>query len=259
MANQKVCIICGESKRSGQLLKHKNSLLNDKFSICRECANKYTDFSDHDSIMLMAQLTNLPYVKDVVSDIAKTEKEPNFGAYTRKLAPYKKYKTFSDSQFNSESIEAVTEVTEEMIQRWGKDYSEEEYAYLESSLRGLMTIKPATTALEIQRYVVNIKLKAALDDALKEGDFKAIPQLRKAYAEDSKDLGLDAVLSGKDDSGKSLGQRIGQWELNAPIPDDERYNDASGLEKYIRKWFVIPMKRTMGVASEKEVESLYED
>ena len=64
---------------------------------------------------------------------------------------------------------------------------------------------------------------------------------------------------GNDDSGKSLGQRIQNWELNEPVPDNDKYEDTAGLKKYINKWFVIPMKRTFGVASEKEVDSLYED
>lgn len=259
MAGSKICIICGKEKRSNQLLKHKNLLLGDKFSICRDCANNVANFDDEDLVIEMAQLANIPFVKTIYLDVKRTSKNPTFGAYQKKLAPYKKFQQFSDSVFTTENAAEDLKITPELEQRWGKDYDEEEYAYFESSLQGLIAIKPATTAFEIQRYVANVKLKDALDQAFKDRDPKAITALRKAYSEDSKDLGFDAVLSGNDDSGKSLGQRIQNWELSEPVPDSDKYEDAAGLKKYIEKWFVIPMKRTFGVASEKEVESLYED
>lgn len=259
MAGSKICIVCGEEKRSNQLLKHKNLLLNDKFSICRDCANSVADFSDEESVIEMEQLANIPFVKNLYIDVKRQSKKPSFGIYQKKLAPYKKFETFSDSAFTTDGASETVDITPELERRWGKDYSEEEYAYFENALQGLIAIKPATTAFEIQRYVANVKLKNALDEAFKDGNSKDITALRKAYSEDSKDLGFDAVLSGNDDSGKSLGQRIQNWELNEPVPDSDKYEDTAGLKKYINKWFVIPMKRTFGVASEKEVDSLYED
>ena len=255
----KICVICGKEKRSNQLLRHKNLLLDTSFSICRDCANMVADFSNEDSVIEMAQFANIPFVKNLYIDVKRTSKNPNFGEYLKKIAPYKNFKTFSDSVFTTDHAEETVSITPELESRWGKGYNEEEYAYFENVLQGLIAIKPATTEFEIQRYVANVKLKDALDKAFMDGDSKAITALRKAYSEDSKDLGFDAVLSGNDDSGKTLGQRIQGWELSEPVPDSDKYEDAAGLKKYIEKWFVIPMKRTFGVASEKEVESLYED
>ena len=98
-----------------------------------------------------------------------------------------------------------------------------------------------------------------LNKALHDGDFKAITQLRKSYNDDLKELGFDSVLNAKDDSGESLGQRIQKWETTKPVPDREEFEDASGIMKYILKWFIIPMRRNLGMADEKEVESLYDD
>lgn len=254
----RICVICGKEKRSNQLLRHKNLLLDDKFSICRDCANEVADFDKEESVIEMAQLANLPFVKNLYIDVKRNSKNPDFGKYLKKLAPYKKFETFSDSVFTTDNATETVDITPELERRWGKDYTEEEYAYFESVLQGLMAIKPATTAFEIQRYVANVKLKDAFDTALKEGDPKAIAALRKAYSDDSKDLGFDAVLSGNDDSGKSLTERIQKCELTEPVPDDDRYKDAEGLEKYIKKWFFLSMKKTLGLASEKEVEILNE-
>lgn len=65
MAGSKICIVCGEEKRSNQLLKHKNLLLDTSFSICRDCANMVADFSNEDSVIEMAQFANIPFVKNL--------------------------------------------------------------------------------------------------------------------------------------------------------------------------------------------------
>ena len=89
MAGSKICVICGESKRSNQLLTHKNLLLNDKFSICRDCANSIADFTDEESVIEMAQLANIPFVKNLYTDVKRQSKKPNFGIYQKRLVDYR--------------------------------------------------------------------------------------------------------------------------------------------------------------------------
>lgn len=257
----KTCIVCGKEKRPNQLLKHKNDLLNDQMTICRECANA-ADLTNEEEMIAYCQLANIPYVKSLVIEVVKDNKNPNFGQYMKKLAPYKRYETFSDSIFAEENElqnDGGLKITEDIVQKWGEGYDEEKYAYFEAALRGLMAIKAATTSLEVERYIQNVKLKDVLNEALHDGDFKAITQLRKAYNDDLKELGFDSVLNAKDDSGESLGQRIQKWETTKPIPDREEFEDASGIIKYIKKWFIIPLRRNFGMADEKEVSSLYEE
>lgn len=256
----KTCIICGESKRSNQILRHKNGLLNNKLTICKDCANK-TDLSNEEEMIAMCQLTNIPYVKKLVVEVITENKKPSFGLYMRKLAPYKRYESFSDSEFdeNEQTSPETLKVTDSIIQRWGEGYDEEKYAYFEAALKGLMAIKAATTSLEVERYIQNVKLKDVLNEALRDGDYKAISQLRKAYNDDLNELGFDSVLNSKDDSGESLGQRIQKWETTKPVPDKEEFEDASGIMKYVKKWFITPLRRNFGMADEKEVASLYED
>ena len=121
-----------------------------------------------------------------------------------------------------------------------------------------MDIKPPTTSLEYERYIQNVKLKDVLNDALQSGDSKAIPQLRKSYNDDLKELGFDVILNAQDESGETFGQKIKKLELAGPIINKDEFDDVSKISKYIRKWFVIPLKRTFGQASEVEVASLYE-
>lgn len=261
MAATKKCIICGKAKRANQFLKHKNTWLADDFTICRDCANEKADFTDEKSVIMMCQLANIPYVKTLVVEVMKENDHPTFGMYMRKIAPYKRYISFADSVFDSEEelVNETFKVTNEVQQRWGTEYDKEKYIYFDSALKGLNEIKPATTSLEMERYVQNVKLKDVLNEALKSGDFKAITQLRKSYNDDLKELGFDSVLNSKDNSSETIGQRIQKYEMIKPVPDREEYDDASGIKRYVEKWFIIPLKRTFGLADEKEVASLYEE
>lgn len=271
--NTNICIICGEEKRKNELIKHKNTLIGDGFSICRRCANENTDFSKNESIAAMCRLTDLPFIESLVDklrDADKFKNGPDFGIYVRRLAPYKKLQHFCDSQFDSfnyyhnnveETEKADNEKPnsdEELEQRWGRGYNLEKYDFFEKQLAGLMDIKPPTTSLEYERYIQNVKLKDVLNDALQAGDSKAIPQLRKSYNDDLKELGFDVILNAQDESGETFGQKIKKLELAGPIINKDEFDDVSKISKYIRKWFVIPMKRTFGQASEEEVASLYE-
>lgn len=259
MASSKMCVICGKTKKPSQCLKHKNELLNSDLTICKECANQ-TDFNVEREVIEMCQLTNLPFVKKLVVEVISENDKPTFGMYMRKLAPYKRFEVFDDSQFSEEenSDPSEFEVTEDIKQKWGDNYSLEKYAYFESALKGLMAIKAATTSLEVERYIQNVKLKDVLNEALQDGDFKAITQLRKAYNDDLKELGFDSVLNAKDDSGESLGQRIQKWETTKPVPDRDEFTDTSRIMKYVQKWFITPLRRNFGMAEEKEVASLYD-
>ena len=259
MATQ-VCVICGKAKGTREGLKHKNEVINKKFTICKDCANKTANFNDQQAVIDVCQLTNIPYVHSIAQKLMSDNDKVDFGMYMRKLAPYKRYNTFADSEFLQETnSDDNIAVTDKVVQRWGEGYDPEKYAYFEAALTGLMAIKAATTSLEVERYVQNVKLKDVLNEALQGGDYKAISQLRKAYNDDLKELGFDSVLNAKDDSGESLGQRIQKYETTRPIPDRAEFEDASQIKKYIEKWFIIPLKRTFGLANEKEVESLYDE
>ena len=160
MASSKMCVICGKTKKPSQCLKHKNELLNSDLTICKECANQ-TDFNGEREVIEMCQLTNLPFVKKLVVEVISANDKPTFGMYMRKLVPYKRFEVFDDSQFSEEenSDPSEFEVTEDVKQKQGDNYTLEKYAYFESALKGLMAIKAATTSLEVERYNQKLHFK----------------------------------------------------------------------------------------------------
>ncbi|KRL07916.1 hypothetical protein FC92_GL000983 [Liquorilactobacillus hordei DSM 19519] len=204
---------------------------------------------------------NVAYIEKSYREIIE-DAEGNFTDYLQKIAPYKKYVFFSDSVFTdneSQSARSSFVVTDEIMNKWGGDHTEDEYFNLEASLQNLINIKVPNTTFELMRYRQNVKLEAALNESLAEGDSNSITKLRKAYSDDLKDLGLDTLLNSKDDGTQTLGERTKDWESHAPIPEPKGSEDVENIKEYIEKWFVVPMKRVFGVATEEEVDSLYDE
>lgn len=254
-----VCVICGETKPAYNFVKHRNDVMSDNVGFCKDCVRDNVDEKDNNSVLDMLRLLNIPYVNEVWENALSKESESTFTKYLQLVASKRSYKDFSDTErAGTENPLDDFVVTREMTVRWGAGKSKDQYYDMEASYERLCSIKQPTTKFEEELYVKNVKLGQALDDALESGDSKTIPSLRKTYTDDLKNLGLDLTSVGAEEVG-SLGTRIRDWELTKPIPvPDKELSDVDNIQGYIEKYFVIPLKRVFGLASEDEVNSLYE-
>lgn len=257
--NNAVCLICGEEKALHNFSKHRNEQLSSNVGFCKDCVRDSVDPEDKDSVIDMLRLLNIPFLNDVWENAIQKEKESPFSKYLQMIATKRKYKTFSDG----ESIQVGTpddefQITREMIARWGSGKSKDDYFSMETKYETLANIKEPQTAFEKELYVQNVKLSKTLDKALESGDSKTIPQLSKAYKEDLKKLGLDIGSSNTDES-SSIGTRIQVWENTKPIPSlSSEFDDVDNIKGYVNKYFVVPMKRVFGRATQEEVDALYD-
>lgn len=260
------CVLCGKSRTDRQLSRHRNEQLETNYGFCKSCLKDKVNDEDMIGVIDMLRLMNVPFVSFVWENAVEKGGSSIFMKYLQLIATQKKYEDFSDSVYGDEddgSLETGTAsmdtfvVTDEMISRWGIKEDKEEYAELEAKLSALRKIKEPSTTLELQRYVQNVKFGKTLDNAFDIGDSKQIPGLSKAYAAELKELGLNIDMSGQEE-GQSLGMRIREWEMREPVPEPNEFSDVDKIEKYIRKWFVIPMKRVFGQATEDEINMLYE-
>lgn len=259
--NNKICIICGLDKTERQMAKHRNKNINDNYGFCKDCTNEYTDGNDVSNVIDMLRIMNVPFVEFVWENALEKGGSSAFSKYLQLIATQKKFKDFSDNDFDNQEenggSRTAIDINDDIIAKWGIDKEEAEYIELELLYNSLLKIKEPATLFEEKRYVQNVKLGKAVDTALEDGDVKTVPQLRKAYADDLKDLGLDIKQSSEENE-RTLGMRIADWEKNSPIPDDKEFDDVDNISDYINKWFLIPMKRVFGRASEEEVNKLYE-
>lgn len=253
------CVICGKEKSDRAMFKHRNINIDEGFGFCKDCMNVQTEHNDIDTVIDSLRMMNIPFVGNVWENATESGGNATFSKYLQLIATQKRYKDFNDSEFEDESdgSQASIEVTDEIIAKWGIRDSVEEYTELEFLYSSLTKIKEPATLFEEKRYVQNVKLGKAVDDALEGGDVKSVPQLRKAYADDLKDLGLDVKQSSEDDA-RTLGIRIAEWERHDPIPEISEFSDVDNIQEYISKWFLLPLKRVFGRASEEEINKLYE-
>lgn len=262
MAKKPTCMICGEMKPKYHFSKHRNDVVDDGFGFCKDCLKREVNDEDMNSVFDMLRLMNVPFVSSVWENAVEQKESNIFSKYLQLIATQKRYQDFSDSIYEDEiaipeNAPASFEVTDDVIVRWGSKDDEREYIQLEKAYETLIKIKEPATYLETQRYVQNVKLGKALNEALESGS-KDISSLRKAYADDLKELGLDTISAQKDDN-RSIGMRIAEWETHEPLPEiSKEFDDVDGLSQYIRKWFQIPMKRIFGQATEDEISELYE-
>lgn len=231
----------------------------DNVGFCKDCVKEKVDIEDNDSIVDMLRLLNIPFVNDVWENAVDKEPDGAFGKYLQLIATKRKYKTFSDG--GAVTVGTPDEnftITKDIIARWGAGKNRDDYYAMEAKYDSLCTIKEPITPFEQQLYVQNVKLSQTLDDALESGDSKSIPQLSKAYQADLKKLGLDVSSVSTDDSG-TLGTRIHDWENSRPIPSlSKEFEDVDNIGKYITRFFNNTMKRALGLATEEEVNSIYD-
>lgn len=259
------CILCSQVKTPYQLAKHRNEQLSDECGFCKDCINTYAE-QGLENITNIFRLMNVPFVNETWDKALEIGGNNIFTKYLQLIATSRRHKDFLDSDIfdldasgvEQEELDTDFEVTTDVIERWGSRDSDREYMELELAYRSLVKIKEPTTLLEQKRYVQNVKLGKALDIALETGDVKVVPNLRTAYTKDLEELGLNIDMSGQEE-GRSLGMRIKEWEMEAPIPTDSVLDDVDGVKEYVSKWFTTQMKRVFGLASEEEITSLYEE
>ena len=253
------CLICGESKAGHSFIKHRNELLVDNVGFCKDCVKDNIDLSEQETLIDMLRLLNIPFVSDIWESAAEKEPDSTFGKYLQLIATNRKYKTFSDSSNPSVGTpDDDFEITKDTIARWGAGKTKDEYYVMEAKYDSLCGIKEPITPLEKQLYIQNVKLSQTLDDALESGDSKTIPNLKKAYKDDLKNLGLDVSSVSSDDVG-TLGTRIHDWENSKPVPSlSKEFEDVDGINNYVTRFFSNTMKRVFGLATEEEVNSIYD-
>lgn len=259
---QATCVICGKQKADYQFITHRNANMSKDFGFCKDCVKDMYD--NGTEIIDLMRMLNIPYIESVW-DIAYEKEEHNpIGKYLQLIAPKKAYRTFSDSEYtvdygdneNGENPQNHFVVTDEMIERWGKLDNDYEYVEREQGLNDLTKLKKPATLLEEKRYIENVRLGQRVRSEIDHGKPTDIKALKATYTQDLKELGLDIENSKSKE--KTVGQKIEEFEKNAPIPDiGEEFNDVDRIMYYITKFMFLPMKKMFNQATDDDIQNLY--
>lgn len=254
----KVCVLCGKAAKTKTCV-HNNDSIPDNFQFHIQCVkDKYTaDGHPRDVLRLL----NIPYIHDLWLKAEETEEGQEIMAkYLRIIAPKKRYYPdgFLNSQFNPDDLTPTQkgEITPEMIARWG-DLPYEDYKSLEYSYNTLIKLKAPSTMLEDQKYINNVLLEKRVKEAYVSGTGQDIRNIQDAYTKSLKDIGLDSATLRDANADKSLGQRIQEWEEKAPTPEVSKdMQDIDRIKNYFTKYFLTPLLRNLGKATEQEIAAL---
>ncbi|HFI0463178.1 TPA: hypothetical protein ACGO1T_000522 [Streptococcus suis] len=248
------CVMCGNIVNYTDTIKNRNPMLPE-YGYCKECISK--KFSEDKGPRDVLRLINVPYVEKLWNDIVLTNPDKPLGGYLKAIAPKKQYKQFLDSEFVDTSNPDDFKITPKIIDRWGTGYDKRSYEELEVKYASLVKIKPPVTILEENMYRDNVLIEMRLQEALRAGTAGDIEKMRNLYTKDLKNLGLDVIKNNLDEV-EALGSRIAKWELTRPLPNMEHeFSDTDRIHGYISKFFLKPLKRAFGVATNKDIEDIY--
>ncbi|ALS22297.1 hypothetical protein [Paenibacillus naphthalenovorans] len=240
------CQNCGKLKASTSVNYYMNGhpLFNwDKFEVCKECTNSYIGEKGSEGylhrVYSMLALLDKPFLADLWK-----QRGEEWQRYIPTLSSMKQYKelTFKDSIFlNSNSISdtdnnSFDEITlheddlSELIEYWGRGYSDEDYRYLEEEKIKLMSsFECPDYGMEmIMRDICFINLDIEKLRQNKKGS-KEIGNLIKTRSDLMNDAKMKPIQATGADANDQLsfGVLVKKWENDRPIPkglDDEMKN-----------------------------------
>lgn len=253
---ERYCVMCGRSAKS-KTNKHRNEYMDFHFAFHIECIQDRTAVDK--SPIEVLRMMNIPYVSEHWNYCLEAEQgdyRKAVSKYLQMMGPRTQYPDFMSSEFDEVEKEEF-EVTDEMVRKWGPDLMPDEYQELELSYQELVNIQEPRTQLEKSNYIDNAFLKKRSREAFSTGSAQDIKNIQSAYQTSLKELGLDTAAINDRTATLSLGERIKEWEQEAPVPKiSPEFLDIDNIMKYFHAFFVTPVLQNFGKASEDSINEL---
>lgn len=285
------CRMCMKNKSESNFYEATYPLIdkNGLLSVCKDCcADLYKHYySIHGNVEDALRLTcrdldvcfNLEALKQTKSHVEKLKSQGKpasaiFGYYKSKLSSTNKNNTkmesfrYKDSDFFKDDYERENyqnvvskpnefEVTSEMVEFWGRGYSQSDYEFLEKEKPHWFDRYKCDNRGEEILYKQICYQLLDINKAREEGRevAKMLDTLQKLM-ESANVKPKDANALSDADNIDSFGIRIRDIELYEPaeyFEDKDLYRDFSGIENYFNKWVVRPMKNLLRGSRDFEV------
>lgn len=254
-----VCNKCLDS-----LLEHYKAVFNNDLQQC---------------IYTMCLNLNLYYSVDILEIASKSPhyEESPFTAYISRsnMVQFKRWTDFTDTIDQQAVIsgavsappEEVVEASilqnekpsQEVLNRWGAGYANEEYAFMQTLYKSLMSQKRNPTTLQEDLIIDACKYKCQHNRLIQLGDSKAadIKTLSALYQDALKQLGLD--VAPKDDGVEegTFGSWVREIERYCPAEDyknKKKYKDMDGFGEYLERFIFRPMKNWLTGSKDQDTE-----
>lgn len=204
-AVKKKCTKCQLEKSLSEYYNSYSPLHADnKLPICKECIRDMVNVNDKESMKNMLRMVDKPFF-DHLYQVAITKSNP-IGEYFKLInAKDFRHMTWADTveySNNSEQIEINKNdngksplskenfiVTDEIIDKWGYGYSDEEYYYFEKKYQLLKNNYQEKTAMHTEALLIYIRYRVKEELATARGDVKEAKEwgaLAQKAAQDAK-------------------------------------------------------------------------
>ena len=273
----KTCICCGEVKSckstNNKFYSHRNKLINDKFSICKECVEKIGLEDNMADIHLLLRTMDLPFIPEKWEDC--TSQENTLTAYMGNKGinlPKVKYDNkvimdmnyvdspnFSEIQDVEKYITNTNEVIREYKRRWGKNWAIDDYEDMELDLVDMIKqYGDNNNDYATKNTYINIILtKKLMLKAYEENDLGKGKDLSARLSQLMKEANLQVIDQKNKDDEFRLGVEIDYAE-DEPIIENPFFKDLDRFEFYWKTFIVKHFARFIGLDKSKVINDLEE-
>lgn len=255
---------------------------DNRLHICKECVWKIFDIyvehygDEEKALYRLTLLFDVYFDINVLNIVYLNAKKTNSNLakiYFQKINSLKQYKgkTSLDSmEFipNEDFIEEKSKntkkkespVTTEMLRRWGKGMSEEDYLYLEEKYQDLIEVYDHRSPVQRMLYENISRTQFEAEKSRRNNNLVAYEKMMSTLSKLMTDGNIKPVQEQSvTDDDVCFGQFINKIENEEPIPEPlDEFKDVDNFRKYITEWFIKPMARIFeldsGFSEEDELD-----
>lgn len=264
------CVLCGLEAKPTYFYKHRNSLLDEHYSLCKNCAAREGNQSI-ERMHEVLRLLNIPFIPELYKE--SEGKDNQFGYYLTLIGnPKKKYdngKNMSDLVYSdSPTHEEITDVDTyiysnnekigHLYSLFGSTWKKEELLAMNKELDEMIVqyggSRDDMAVIDLYSEIIQAKWlskKAYNENDIKNG--KAMSELRQKLL---KDNGLLLQDMKEKQNNTSFGVEIDYVE-DEPIIPSKKYFDVDGINFMFQK-FIKHMERFMKI-DKSPVDEDYEE
>lgn len=243
---KKQCEKCEKNLALTQFYDTRSKLSDGKLNICKKCVGDMVDVDNLNTVYKILQLMDIPFLYNYWE--TAYEKGGNiFGSYLRMAnsLPQLKNKHWNNSIFKdgkrSINIDNIVnksssdiEITKELIQKWGRHDSPDDYYKLEKFYNEMKEANRVETPQDENYLKKIIMISVKMDKELEEGnydEFKKLGDLYSKYMADSKFRAMDKTDADKTGGIRNFCTIYSECEKDDFIPPWEYYRKLKGVKQ----------------------------
>ncbi|MFB5759093.1 hypothetical protein [Paenibacillus medicaginis] len=208
--NKKQCISCNKLKiaNTSFFLSNSDFHADSRFPVCKECLKKNLNTNDLNNVKDLLLQMNRPFIYDLwqssLEEASKKSSEP-FGIYLKSVVLNHRDETWKHSimeptdliseidqpekRKSGSEFTPTDKITNEIIDKWGIGYSNDEYRAFEKKYKRLINNYGEKTALHTEGLITYIRYRVKEEMATAKGEVKEAKEwgtLASKAAQDAK-------------------------------------------------------------------------